>query len=427
MTKNLSEIIASNKELIFYQFVDKHILSFDKTNIEQKEKFTSQYQRIIDKLADIDCSEYDIIDEFEILVKINLEIKTPYIIAINEMHYLQNIILEVIIENSFQDELKILLQLFTKVNNMIANNYLDEYIKSLLSVNNIRINGMSEIMEKNIVIHYKAHLQWLSNLALSIQNKNRVTFPQLNSTLCDFGQWLGSEGKNIIHNNSKYKSIVSLHDSLHMFGEKIYNQLDSDNYHVSITYLEKCELISLNIGTELALIDNIIMNNQITKDSLTQALNRHALSQVFESQYELALATNNSFIVAMCDLDNFKNINDTYGHIAGDKMLIEFVNIVKTKIRNSDIIIRFGGEEFIILLPTIQYDRGLEVLESIRESFAGLKVDFEGELISTTVSIGMLEIKPKYYYKRNLLEDYISIVDKKLYRAKNNGKNQVFV
>lgn len=211
-----------------------------------------------------------------------------------------------------------------------------------------------------------------------------------------------------------------------MFGEKIYNQLNSDNYHVSITYLEKCELISLSIGTELALIDNIIMNDQIIKDSLTQALNRHALSQVFESQYELALATNNTFIVAMCDLDDFKNINDTYGHIAGDKILIEFVNIVKTKIRNSDIIIRFGGEEFIILLPTIQYDRGLEVLESIRETFADLIVDFEGNEIATTVSIGMLEIKPKYYYKRNLLEDYISIVDKKLYRAKSNGKNQVF-
>ena len=189
--------------------------------------------------------------------------------------------------------------------------------------------------------------------------------------------------------------------------------------------MEKCEFISLSIGTELALIDNIIMNKRVTKDTLTQALNRNGLRSIFESQYELSLATNNHFVLAICDLDHFKNINDTYGHVAGDKILQNFVTIAKKQIRNSDVIIRYGGEEFVIILPAVSKDKGYDVLKSICTNFENNSLEFNGSIINATVSIGMMGIIPEQPFKHSFIDEYIMIADQRLYRAKQSGRNKV--
>jgi diguanylate cyclase len=206
---------------------------------------------------------------------------------------------------------------------MVAKAYLIQYIDTLISINSMRVTSMAEIMKKNVILYYKEHLEWLSKVALAVQQGEKEDFPELNVHLCAFGKWLDTDEKDVIKNNSKYKAINKLHSDLHLFAEKIFSSVQIDEYHALLTYLEKCELISLNIGTELALIDNILMNKQVTKDSLTKALNRHVLEQLFKNQYEIALSTNNTFILAMCDLDYFKKINDSYGHLAGDKVLVE--------------------------------------------------------------------------------------------------------
>ena len=198
-------------------------------------------------------------------------------------------------------------------------------------------------------------------------------------------------------------------------------------YAIFITYLEKCELLSLTIGTELALIENIITNDQATKDTLTGALNRNALAQVFASQYEIALATNNSFILAMADMDYFKAINDTFGHVVGDKILQAFVRIAKEYLRNSDMVIRYGGEEFLLILPAVKKERAVEILDSIRNAFSQYVLTWEGQEASTTVSMGAYEITPGTYYKKAFLDEYVDIADKRLYRAKEQGRNQVCI
>jgi diguanylate cyclase (GGDEF)-like protein len=183
--------------------------------------------------------------------------------------------------------------------------------------------------------------------------------------------------------------------------------------------------MSLGIGTELALLDNIIINQKVAKDSLTGALNRQGLRTIFQSHYELALATSNSFILALCDLDNFKALNDTYGHVAGDRMLQLFVEVVKKNIRNSDVIVRYGGEEFVIMLPSIHQEKGFKVIEKIREEFGNAILEFNGEQVRTTVSIGMMEVEPHHAFEQGFIDDYIMQVDQKLYFAKGHGRNRV--
>jgi len=424
MEYNFSEFM-DNKDEVLNDFLYKHT-SCLYVGIENEESTTlyTYYKNIIDLFSKTFTMKtlLKLVDDLTIY-KITSDI--PYIITLNEIYGLKNILISKISDKKSNLYIVEIMEIFKEINNNVASIYLKEYIEKLLCINNIRHNSLSDLVEKNFISHYESHLVWLTNLAKHIRDEDIDNFVELDDTICEFGKWLHTDAKKIIQNNSKYKIIDILHKNLHMFGKKLYAQIGKNEYHILITYLEKCELISLSIGTELALIDNILMNKRITKDSLTGSLNRQALRNVFESQYELSLATTNPFILAMCDLDFFKNVNDNYGHIAGDKMLILFVEIVKENIRNTDIIIRYGGEEFIIILPAVKRDKAVDILEKVRKDFAKVILDFNGDKISTTVSIGLVEIRPEKYFKQNFIDEYIMIADQKLYTAKDNGRNRI--
>ncbi|OIP55267.1 MAG: diguanylate cyclase [Helicobacteraceae bacterium CG2_30_36_10] len=422
MLYNFSQFFKDD-ELLLDEFLDKYTAHLDK-NSDCCDILKGHYINILN-IFSAPFEGQDILKRFENLAKYQILLEHPYIIITNEIYCLQSLMMQKMASTHSNTNLLQFLSLFSEVNNRVAKIYLREYIQKLLSINNIRINSISDLIDRNFIKHYESHLIWLTNLALSIKNEKLTTYPELDCTKCDFGKWLYGEAKSIIQNNSKLKTIETLHKSLHLFGKKIYENILSESYPVLVTYLEKCELFSLSIGTELALVDNILMNQRVTKDSLTGAMNRNGLKNVFESQYELSLATNNSFVIAMCDLDFFKDVNDTHGHVAGDLMLKMFVDTVKKYIRNSDIIIRYGGEEFIVMLPAITKAKGYEVLEKIRKGFEESSLRVDEKEIKATVSIGLLEIKPTNYYAQKFLNEYLNIVDKKLYIAKNTGRNRV--
>jgi len=421
---DFSSFFQDRDEIIFNEFTDRYTICINSYNDEIYSSIMLKYRKIVDMIT-TPFSDKELIVLFEDLAQYKMSISIPYIIMMNEIYGLKTVLIANL--KGSASTIIVLLEIFEKINNKIAKIYLHDYIGRLLSINNIRINSLSDLVEKNIISHYESHLVWLTNLAKLILEEQKIDFVQLNHKICEFGLWLANDAKNIIQNNSKYKTIDNLHESLHLFAQKIFNQIGKDEEHILITYLEKCELISLSIGTELALIDNILMNKRVLKDTLTGSLNREALKSVFESQYELSLATNSSFVLAMCDLDFFKAVNDTYGHVAGDKLLKSFVDVVKRNIRNSDLIVRYGGEEFIIMLPAINKQKGKEILNKVREDFANNYIEFNGKKIQATVSMGMMELKPENEYKKNFIDEYIVIIDQKLYMAKDCGRNRIEV
>ncbi len=424
MQYNFSNLFNKANEEITDEFIDRYTSCIDRYDSEKTPVVLNFYKKIIFTLAS-SFEEETLLNIFEELAIYRISLEMPYIIMTNEINALENTLISKMHNSEIDSNIISLISLFKKIDNRVAHIYLIGYIDKLISINNVRINSLSDLLEKNIIAHYESHLIWLTDLAQHIKDEKKDNFPELDDKVCKFGKWLQYDAKNIIQNNSKFKSIDTLHINLHLFAQKIYSHIKDSEYQIQITYLEKCELISLSIGTELALIDNILMNKKVTKDALTEALNRNGLRSVFESQYELSLATNNSFVLAICDLDHFKKINDTYGHVAGDKILQSFVNIVKKDIRNSDIIIRYGGEEFIIILPAVNKKKGFDVLQNLCNSFEQSVVKFEGKNIKATVSIGMIEIKPKREFKHTFIDEYIMIADQGLYRAKNDGRNRV--
>jgi len=124
----------------------------------------------------------------------------------------------------------------------------------------------------------------------------------------------------------------------------------------------------------------------------------------------------------MIDIDYFKNINDTYGHIVGDKVLIEVGKRIKQGIRDYDILARYGGEEFIILLPETDLENAIAVAERIRKNIASSEIEINDEVkIPVTVSIGVASANGNDI----ILDELIKKADRALYITKNSGRIKV--
>jgi len=196
-------------------------------------------------------------------------------------------------------------------------------------------------------------------------------------------------------------------------------QLDTRKKQITLMrkYLDECAPI-LN---SLRLLK--LLKSQTLKDPLTQCYNRRFLED-YINQYEPLAKRNKSDIgLLMLDLDYFKIVNDEHGHQVGDQILKEVVDIIRKQIRESDLLVRFGGEEFLVILLEIQKEDFSEsVAEKIRQSVEShnFKVS-EGVNLNKTISIGVA----MFPEDGDSIREVIKYADVALYQAKQNGRNNV--
>ena len=158
-------------------------------------------------------------------------------------------------------------------------------------------------------------------------------------------------------------------------------------------------------------------------DPLTKLYNRRYFTQVGESILKLSKRENQSLSILMLDIDNFKLVNDTYGHKVGDDVIVSIAKALKAIGRESDIACRFGGEEFILLLPSTTLEGALTIAQKLRIYIENTQVSIEDhKSINVTVSIGISKVQ---HQKEVNLEPSIKRADDALYKAKENGKNRV--
>jgi diguanylate cyclase len=155
-------------------------------------------------------------------------------------------------------------------------------------------------------------------------------------------------------------------------------------------------------------------------DPLTGLPNRAAWSERLDHEVNAWHQRGNSLSLAMLDLDHFKRINDGYGHLAGDKVLKIIANVLSKRLRPNDFIARFGGEEFVLLMPDSTLSDALAVGEVLRAAIAACPFHFKGEPVTITVSMGVAQLQPS---ERSELA--LKRADEALYRAKAAGRNQV--
>ena len=162
------------------------------------------------------------------------------------------------------------------------------------------------------------------------------------------------------------------------------------------------------------------MGEKVHEDHLTGILNRRGLENAFERESARAIRSRRSMCFALLDIDNFKRLNDVHGHHVGDNALVYLVEAVKETTRPHDIVARFGGEEFVILLPDAKIEEAVTVVSRVRRSPTKRFFLHENKRLLITFSAGVAE------YQMNESQDSIVVrADKALYQAKNNGKNDI--
>lgn len=162
------------------------------------------------------------------------------------------------------------------------------------------------------------------------------------------------------------------------------------------------------------------VQQQAITDPLTGLYNRRGFSDLAEHELLRAQRFNRPLSMILIDIDRFKEINDTYGHLMGDKILSTVSANCRAELRQVDIIARYGGDEFIVLLPETVLQEALKVAERLRLRVENLRFHHNGDILNTTICLGVAELQP-----RDTLKSLIERTDQALYRAKQSGRNQV--
>ena len=154
-------------------------------------------------------------------------------------------------------------------------------------------------------------------------------------------------------------------------------------------------------------------------DSLTQLPNREAYNRRASEELSRWQRYERPLCLAVCDIDFFKKVNDNYGHVAGDEVLKDIASMLRSRLRENDFVARFGGEEFVVLLPETEKQQALQVMEAVREAIEEHSFCWQEEQLDITVSIGIANFKGK-----DNLESAFTRADKALYSAKDSGRNR---
>jgi len=164
------------------------------------------------------------------------------------------------------------------------------------------------------------------------------------------------------------------------------------------------------------------LNHLSTTDSLTGLLNRRALNDMLQHEIERASRYEKDLSMIICDVDLFKHINDTYGHTTGDRALTAVSEVLRQALRKSDILGRYGGDEFMIILPETSLTGAQSLAEKVRAAVEGLNLELPGnKRIGLTISIGVASC----CMTEDNLDTLVSLADAALYRSKESGRNKI--
>ncbi len=209
-----------------------------------------------------------------------------------------------------------------------------------------------------------------------------------------------------------------------LFELKLFEEKD----YLNIIESARTELINVSADFMNRFLDQERKIDQFRElaahDGLTGLINYQAFHELLEKELSRAKRYDKPLSLAIGDIDHFKRVNDTYGHLAGDHVLRVVAEHLEKGVRESDIIARYGGEEFAILITESPLEAALAAVERLREALSELQVDYEGQKLSVTMSFGVASLSPGQDITKNNL---IKKADTALYKAKRGGRNRCCV
>ena len=205
-------------------------------------------------------------------------------------------------------------------------------------------------------------------------------------------------------------------------------KIENDDEYAHILQAAKEELSKLSVDMICNLLaqenEIEILKKQVTRDGMTHLYNHHHFREILQREIYRAERYKNPLSLLMADIDNFKTINDTFGHIIGDRVIKTVAGCLKQELRQSDYAARYGGEEFAVILPETKVNGGLKVAERIREAIDSLRINYEDNYIHVTMSFGISSFDAG---EKISSDELIKRADTALYQAKHQGRNQCCV
>jgi diguanylate cyclase len=269
------------------------------------------------------------------------------------------------------------------------------------------------------------HEQWHKDLTRTVLCRlayDRRDVAQDAHRQCRFGQWYYSDSAQPLHAHAAFQAMGPAHEHMHQCaaqllrfssGEVPGSPTDYDNFSNA---LDRLRLQILTLKHE---IEDSLYN----RDTLTGAENRIGMLTKLRELLELVKRQAQECCVVIMDLDHFKRINDTHGHLIGDQVLARAVRGVKEILRPYDKVFRYGGEEFLISLQNTDVETGRAVIERLRAHLAATALAHDGSTdIVVTASFGMAQLDPAVS-----LEETINRADKSLLAAKALGRNRLHI
>jgi diguanylate cyclase (GGDEF)-like protein len=268
-----------------------------------------------------------------------------------------------------------------------------------------------------------AHVRWVADF-----NKSLICGSPMDPSVqapdgyrtCPFGQWLYADRpKEWDEWSAEFDHVESLHRAMHdnaraLVKEKSGGAIAPANYDLfmeaSLRFRFALRALSFRLIDEICLIDQ-----------LTGVWNRSSMFKRLNEEQDRTLRSNQPCSICMMDLDHFKRINDTHGHIAGDKVLQAVMEIASRRLRAYDAIFRYGGEEFLFCLPNATTDIATEAMERLRQRIADTDIVLrDGVVVRVTASFGVAPLSATQPIETSMEE-----ADRALFTAKAKGRNSV--
>ncbi|MFV0596905.1 diguanylate cyclase [Shewanella sp.] len=268
----------------------------------------------------------------------------------------------------------------------------------------------------------ESHRNWYIHLhegLLCNQEFSEIVTDVAAHTKCKLGCWYYNVASETITSHTDFQVLAKAHRSLHDQARKLVTEFKS----VGVVDINEYRLLTQNQIEVMNLLVNMrdcIIDQQHCFDPLTGLINRKSMGLLIDKNHTQFLRHNAPYVIAMLDIDFFKSVNDTYGHLGGDEVLKSVSNYLSAALRDSDCIGRYGGEEFQLLLPNTTLEVAERVLERLRKGIANLSVRFESADIKVTISIGYSLSKPDIG-----ISALVNQADIALYQAKASGRNRV--
>jgi len=291
----------------------------------------------------------------------------------------------------------------------------------LAEVSRDELQGVITQLKEALYNHQQWHSALIRTFVCKLPGDKHDISPDAH-TECRFGQWYYSNAPEKLRQHPGFIAMGEEHQRLHHLARLLLLTVDAGNPISALDYDNFANALE-RLRLEVFALEREMEDSLFNRDSLTGAITRFSILPTLRENQELVKRHAQLCYIAMMDLDNFKTINDLYGHAAGDRVLAASVQYLLKHIRPYDKVFRYGGEEFLLCMPYTELTAGHDRVDELRNGLSALEIDIgEKEAIHISASFGLALLDADAP-----VETSIDRADKALYAAKFAGRNCVRV